>query len=52
MQSYNRRDVAIKNNIAEYEEKIFMTLKAGREHFVDIIYIKTFFKKKTSRKLP
>ena len=51
MQSYNRRDVDIKNNI-EYEEKFFMTLKAGREHFVDIIYIKTFFKKKTSRKLP
>ena len=45
MQSYNRRDVAIKNNI-EYEEKFFMTLKAGREHFVDIIYIKTLKKKK------
>lgn len=42
MHSYNRRDVAIKNNIAECEETIFMTLKAGREHFVDIIHIKTF----------
>lgn len=47
MQSYNGRDVTIKDVRVEYDEETFMTLRVGRDpHNLEKMYINTLKKKK------